>query len=64
MTQTVIVQSLGKRKKVCELTCNEIRWFYRKEGDTKWISFKGILDQRFYNMAFLEVICNVTITAI
>ena len=30
------------KKKVTELTCSEIRWFYEKTGDNKWTPFRGL----------------------
>jgi hypothetical protein len=29
------------KKKVTELLCSEIRWFYEKQGDSKWTPFRG-----------------------
>ncbi len=32
----------AKRRKVCELTGSEIRWFYKDDAvDTTWLPFKG-----------------------
>lgn len=30
------------RKKVLDLKCSEIRWFYKKENDSKWSLFTGL----------------------
>uniref|UniRef100_A0A915EKU5 Phospholipase DDHD1 n=1 Tax=Ditylenchus dipsaci TaxID=166011 RepID=A0A915EKU5_9BILA len=29
------------KRKVCELKCSEIRWFCKRDTDTKWTPFKG-----------------------
>lgn len=31
------------KKKVTELLCSEIRWFYEKPGESKWTPFRGLL---------------------
>lgn len=55
-TRTLVVNSATKptRKKVSDLKCSEIRWFYRKENDSKWTSFTGnIYFTIFCNLIFL-----------
>jgi hypothetical protein len=32
------------KKKVTELECGEVRWFYLKSGENKWTPFKGKLN--------------------
>lgn len=34
------------KKKVTELECGEVRWFYLKPGETKWTPFKGKQSKR------------------
>lgn len=43
--------SKSLKKKVSDLRCSEIRWFYRKETDSKWISFTG-----FFNLFMKQYI--------
>uniref|UniRef100_A0A0N5A9H1 DDHD domain-containing protein n=1 Tax=Syphacia muris TaxID=451379 RepID=A0A0N5A9H1_9BILA len=31
----------SKKRRVSDLRCAEVRWFYRKVGETKWTPFKG-----------------------
>lgn len=39
----VAMSNVAKQKrKVKELDCSEVRWFYRREADTKWTAFRGM----------------------
>lgn len=40
---TPVPPSRNRRRRVTELKCSEVRWFYRrKEAETKWVPFKGL----------------------
>lgn len=39
--QNIIAIKPRIKRKVVELFCAEVRWFFRRKDDTKWINFKG-----------------------
>lgn len=39
--ETPSIPPRSKKRRVNELRCPEVRWFYRKIGETKWTPFKG-----------------------
>lgn len=41
LDETPAVPPRHKKRRVTELRCPEVRWFYRKKGETKWNSFRG-----------------------
>jgi hypothetical protein len=40
--QQVIGTKPKVKRKVTELRCAEIRWFYKRKEDTKWLPFQGL----------------------
>lgn len=36
-----ILEKKNKKKKVSPLTIHEVRWFYKRSNETKWLPFKG-----------------------
>ncbi|KAL7077130.1 hypothetical protein ACQ4LE_004052 [Meloidogyne hapla] len=47
--QNIIAIKPRVKRKVVELFCSEVRWFFRRKEDTKWMPFKG------YDSTVLEV---------
>nr|CAD2124114.1 unnamed protein product [Meloidogyne enterolobii] len=47
--QNIIAIKPRIKRKVVELFCSEVRWFFRRKEDTKWMPFKG------YDSTVLEV---------
>uniref|UniRef100_A0AC34QMG2 DDHD domain-containing protein n=1 Tax=Panagrolaimus sp. JU765 TaxID=591449 RepID=A0AC34QMG2_9BILA len=43
------VSSQKKKKRVTDLTCSEVRWFVKRDGDSKWTALKG------YDSLIIEV---------
>uniref|UniRef100_A0A0K0DW07 DDHD domain-containing protein n=1 Tax=Strongyloides stercoralis TaxID=6248 RepID=A0A0K0DW07_STRER len=39
--ESPILERKNKKKKVSPLTVHEVRWFYKRNNETKWIPFKG-----------------------
>ena len=39
--QNIIAIKPRVKRKVVELFCAEVRWFFRRKEDAKWIPFKG-----------------------
>lgn len=48
-TYTSAAMMRAAKKKVVELECHEVRWHYKKPGDSKWTPFRG------YDSMILEV---------
>lgn len=47
------VIAIGKvKRRVTELKCAEIRWFYRRREGSKWIPFNGLLTNIAFNRKF------------
>jgi membrane protein insertase Oxa1/YidC/SpoIIIJ len=53
--QVIVIKPKAKRK-VTELRCAEIRWFYKRKEDTKWLPFQGLLTF-YYIVKNLGTIC-------
>uniref|UniRef100_A0A915M781 DDHD domain-containing protein n=1 Tax=Meloidogyne javanica TaxID=6303 RepID=A0A915M781_MELJA len=47
--QNIIAIKPRVKRKVVELFCSEVRWFFRRKEDTKWMPFRG------YDSTVLEV---------